>query len=60
MGNECAGQSKVLLVVIMTNDISLVSEFTSFFTIKVSTCTLSTSILMPSFSVPKIVIVGSD
>lgn len=58
MGNECAGQSKVLLVVIMTNDISLVSEFTSFFTIKVSTCTLS--ILMPSFSVPKIVIVGSD
>lgn len=56
MGNECAGQSKVLLVVIMTNDISLVSEFTSFFTIKV--CTLS--ILMPSFSVPKIVIVGSD
>lgn len=59
MGNECAGQSKVLLVVIMTNDISLVSEFTSFFTIKVSTCTCL-SILMPSFSVPKIVIVGSD
>lgn len=57
MGNECAGQSKLLLVVIMTNDNALVSELTSFFTIKVSTCL---SILMPSFSVPKIVIVGSD
>lgn len=57
MGNECEGQSKLLLVVIMTNDNALVSELTSFFTMKVSTCL---SILMPSFSVPKIVIVGSD